>query len=449
MLTGSAASITVIGRPNITGDNAEISQASEEGAPAPEPPERPGPLVTLWELLSAGLDGLGLVFHRRQLTSRGYRLLRHCVYSGCMALAMLLAIIVDCYLWAGDSGCGSALQMWSIVTSAGVLYSSSFWLLEAFHAILIRHIYGCEPPGPTLRCKGLHHVLCAHVTIIGLGSFLLLAVHLSLGESKVFIISVAVTNALLSTRCIKWMVKVLVELEQASHIAERRAFRDRRPTFAELLEVQFMSNAVQRASHVMQMQQVVPYCVEDFQEHPECCICSRSFDDEEEIRRTLCGHVFHSDCLQRWFVKSHTCPLCRKDLSGGNAAHRAAVTQDIETARPPELIPEGQDLGSTYWHAHHRRFVNVQLNVQLNVQMPPSEDASSWQGQQQEGSLQRGPPLDLNRPHHSPTSPQSAAGEAEVDDVSAEADATSSTSTAYRTPAVEPGNMLSQIDAIA
>mmetsp|Transcript_36660 Transcript_36660/g.84341 ORF Transcript_36660/g.84341 Transcript_36660/m.84341 type:complete len:449 (-) Transcript_36660:29-1375(-) len=448
MLTGSAANVNVIGRPSLHADNAENSQASEEGSPAAEPPDRPGPLVTLWELLSAGLDGLGLVFHRRQLTSRGYRLLRHCVYSGCMALAMLLAIIVDCYLWAEDAGCGTALKMWSLFTSTGVLYSSLFWLLEALHAILVRQIYGCEPPGRTLRCKGLHHVLCVHVTVIGLGSFLLLAVHLSLGESKVFIISVAVTSALLSTRCIKWMVKVLVELEQASLVAERRAFRDRRPTFAELLEVQFMSGAVQRACHVLHMQQVVPYCIDDFQEQPECCICSRSFDDEEEIRRTFCGHVFHSECLRTWFVKSHTCPLCRKDLSGGNAAHRATATQDGESVRPPpELVAEGQDGNSVYMHGQNRRFVNVHLNVQLQVQMPPSDEGSSWQQQHvepQELSSPQGP-LDLNRPHHSPS--HSAAGREHT--ASSEADVSMSNAAASRAPAVDASDMLSQLDAVA
>mmetsp|Transcript_51134 Transcript_51134/g.121511 ORF Transcript_51134/g.121511 Transcript_51134/m.121511 type:complete len:523 (-) Transcript_51134:20-1588(-) len=434
----AAATITVIGRQSRIGTLTTAGgvgdtgpevfrEASEEGgASSAERVPTPGPLATLWDLLSAVLDYFGLTRHRRQLTSRGYRLLRHCVYSGCMALAMLLAIIVDCYLWAGDSGCGTSLQLWSVVTSAAVMYSISFRCLEVLRLLVLRQTHrddvasALTPPPMSLRCKAVHHICCLNLTIIGLATALLFVFEFGLAKSKIFVILVAVSNSLLLTRCIKWLVKVLVELEQVSRVAERRAFRDRRPTFAELLEVQFMSNAEQRAAHVVQLQQVVPFDEDTFQDHPECCICSRIFDDTEEIRRTNCSHVFHSECLQQWFMKSHTCPLCRKDLSGrgqqphqqqdgsqtgfGNRTMPAPAGAGLEDVRQLEISATGGEAGIPSPQGQglpqQQRYVNVQLNFQLQLQMhlPPEEAPASEQDVEQQ-QLQLQQQQQSSRPH--------------------------------------------------
>jgi|TARA_B110000495_G_C22975990_1_gene573254 hypothetical protein len=43
----------------------------------------------------------------------------------------------------------------------------------------------------------------------------------------------------------------------------------------------------------------------------DCSIC---FDGiKEEDRKNLnCVHVFHEECINKWFKISHQCPLCRK-----------------------------------------------------------------------------------------------------------------------------------------
>ncbi|KAK1263269.1 putative RING-H2 finger protein ATL50 [Acorus gramineus] len=46
-----------------------------------------------------------------------------------------------------------------------------------------------------------------------------------------------------------------------------------------------------------------------------CAVCLQDFGvEEEEIRRTSCGHLYHGECIFRWFEKNSTCPICRFDM---------------------------------------------------------------------------------------------------------------------------------------
>mmetsp|Transcript_79849 Transcript_79849/g.171133 ORF Transcript_79849/g.171133 Transcript_79849/m.171133 type:complete len:323 (-) Transcript_79849:7-975(-) len=65
----------------------------------------------------------------------------------------------------------------------------------------------------------------------------------------------------------------------------------------------------------LDQQSVVKFDAELFKDNKECCICIAEFDDKSEIRRTYCGHCFHSKCLTGWLKVNHTCPLCRSDLT--------------------------------------------------------------------------------------------------------------------------------------
>lgn len=46
----------------------------------------------------------------------------------------------------------------------------------------------------------------------------------------------------------------------------------------------------------------------------ECCICLQAYDEELQIKRTQCGHLVHTACLEEWLRRARTCPTCRKDL---------------------------------------------------------------------------------------------------------------------------------------
>lgn len=41
-----------------------------------------------------------------------------------------------------------------------------------------------------------------------------------------------------------------------------------------------------------------------------CSVCMINMS-ESNSRRLDCGHTFHSRCLERWKIRSSTCPLCR------------------------------------------------------------------------------------------------------------------------------------------
>ena len=43
----------------------------------------------------------------------------------------------------------------------------------------------------------------------------------------------------------------------------------------------------------------------------ECSIC---FDDINENDKKIlnCNHVYHEECIEKWFSINHQCPLCRK-----------------------------------------------------------------------------------------------------------------------------------------
>jgi len=42
----------------------------------------------------------------------------------------------------------------------------------------------------------------------------------------------------------------------------------------------------------------------------ECIICLGPFTSGEHATLIRCGHIYHTTCLYRWFVKRNTCPIC-------------------------------------------------------------------------------------------------------------------------------------------
>ncbi|PAV90204.1 hypothetical protein WR25_05658 isoform A [Diploscapter pachys] len=55
-----------------------------------------------------------------------------------------------------------------------------------------------------------------------------------------------------------------------------------------------------------------------------CIICREEMTAETQPKRLPCSHVFHSHCLRSWFQRQQTCPTCRNDIWGRQAANSAA-----------------------------------------------------------------------------------------------------------------------------
>jgi hypothetical protein len=46
-----------------------------------------------------------------------------------------------------------------------------------------------------------------------------------------------------------------------------------------------------------------------------CTICQDSIDERQVVRKiTSCGHYFHKDCIDSWFLRDVHCPTCRHDI---------------------------------------------------------------------------------------------------------------------------------------
>ncbi|TYJ98123.1 RING-H2 finger protein ATL64-like [Cucumis melo var. makuwa] len=53
----------------------------------------------------------------------------------------------------------------------------------------------------------------------------------------------------------------------------------------------------------------------DGDDEQECAICLCEIEEGEKCRKMkMCGHVFHKDCIDRWFTVELHCPLCRTSV---------------------------------------------------------------------------------------------------------------------------------------
>jgi len=53
------------------------------------------------------------------------------------------------------------------------------------------------------------------------------------------------------------------------------------------------------------------------EDYKKCSICQCDFELNEEVRIINCMHRFHKECADAWFKKKSWCPLCRKNVKGG------------------------------------------------------------------------------------------------------------------------------------
>jgi hypothetical protein len=48
-------------------------------------------------------------------------------------------------------------------------------------------------------------------------------------------------------------------------------------------------------------------------QEPECAICLEPFIIDEEVKTLKCEHTFHIECIEEWFERDKTCPICRDE----------------------------------------------------------------------------------------------------------------------------------------
>mmetsp|Transcript_79191 Transcript_79191/g.183747 ORF Transcript_79191/g.183747 Transcript_79191/m.183747 type:complete len:327 (+) Transcript_79191:95-1075(+) len=67
----------------------------------------------------------------------------------------------------------------------------------------------------------------------------------------------------------------------------------------------------------LECQETVTYSPELLCDSPQCPTCLEDFTKEHNIKKTVCGHFFHEECLAPWLRINRYCPLCRSDLARG------------------------------------------------------------------------------------------------------------------------------------
>lgn len=59
---------------------------------------------------------------------------------------------------------------------------------------------------------------------------------------------------------------------------------------------------------------VIKELVGDESEDDVCSICFAQYESSDLLRVVPCGHVFHAECGDLWFVRKATCPLCKAPI---------------------------------------------------------------------------------------------------------------------------------------
>ncbi|KAH8169951.1 ring finger domain-containing protein [Sarocladium implicatum] len=97
-----------------------------------------------------------------------------------------------------------------------------------------------------------------------------------------------------------------------SRIAEEECHEDE--TEKQLMEKSRFSTITVPEEHVTPC--AIPTDVTGASEHTALCsICLEDYSDEDVVRKTVCGHVFHSPCLTQWLGRpAWRCPLCQGEL---------------------------------------------------------------------------------------------------------------------------------------
>ncbi|KAH7307480.1 hypothetical protein KP509_22G061200 [Ceratopteris richardii] len=77
----------------------------------------------------------------------------------------------------------------------------------------------------------------------------------------------------------------------------------------------------------------------------ECAVCLGEFRDNQKLRSLpFCKHIFHMDCIDKWFVAHSTCPICRTPVvSTSLRSNTEAKLQEIHIC-----IETPQRTGSTH-----------------------------------------------------------------------------------------------------
>ncbi|KAJ9141304.1 hypothetical protein P3X46_031852 [Hevea brasiliensis] len=45
-----------------------------------------------------------------------------------------------------------------------------------------------------------------------------------------------------------------------------------------------------------------------------CVVCLEELEEDDDLIELPCSHLYHEDCIVKWLLSSHLCPLCRHQM---------------------------------------------------------------------------------------------------------------------------------------
>ena len=78
-----------------------------------------------------------------------------------------------------------------------------------------------------------------------------------------------------------------------------------------------------------------------------CSSCLELFESRSDICTTICGHVFHTDCIKKWFESGqNNCSQCWKSCSTNQIIKLYLSEADSENTLISKLMEENLKLQS-------------------------------------------------------------------------------------------------------
>jgi hypothetical protein len=105
----------------------------------------------------------------------------------------------------------------------------------------------------------------------------------------------------------------------------------------------------------------------------DCSICFESIEKCNNIS-LKCSHTFHFNCLERWFEKSTTCPLCRDksdvEFKKNRLEYPITIGTRVDAFRPQTnlwYVSTIKDIINEVYEIHYEGFSNFSNEQLLNI----------------------------------------------------------------------------------
>lgn len=107
------------------------------------------------------------------------------------------------------------------------------------------------------------------------------------------------------------------------------------------------------------------YCFNSEFPQDECAICYEKIYNKDCKRLSVCGHLFHESCVDRWFQtpgQQQTCPVCRSVVSNDELPE---TTWKNETNEIENIINNNQHIIEHFGNNDIRLLNIMPLNMSL------------------------------------------------------------------------------------